>query len=175
MKPVKLFLKNVGPFHEEKIDFSKLGGIFLITGETGSGKTFIFDAMTYALYDTTCGTRGTLNNNMLISRKRKQDEDSFVEFTFDVSGVYYKVTRYLEKVSRPTEKSEVKKDILEILKLTADEFSKIVLLPQGQFEEFLTSSSDKKKEILKKMFNVEKFTRIGEYIKTQEEVPAEVK
>ncbi|MCR5080560.1 MAG: SMC family ATPase [Treponema sp.] len=188
MKPVKLFLKNVGPFHEEKIDFSKLGGLFLITGETGSGKTFIFDAMTYALYDTTCGTRGTLNNNMLISRKRKQDEDSFVEFTFDVSGVYYKVTRYLEKVSRPTtikailevsydsgatfevksEKAEVKKDILEILKLTADEFSKIVLLPQGQFEEFLTSSSDKKKEILKKMFNVEKFTRIGEYIKTQE-------
>lgn len=188
MKAVKLFLKNVGPFCEETVDFSKLTGLFLITGETGSGKTFIFDAMTYALYDTTCGTRGILNNNMLISRNRKADEDSYVVFTFSVGGIYYRVTRYLDKVSRPTtlrailevshddgvtfelksEKAEVKKDILEILKLTADEFSKIVLLPQGQFEEFLTSNSDKKKEILKKMFNVEKFSRIVEYIKVKE-------
>ena len=50
MKPIKLILKNVGPYRDEKIDFTSLDNMFLIAGNTGSGKTFIFDAITYAIY-----------------------------------------------------------------------------------------------------------------------------
>ena len=50
MKPVELILKNIGPFLDERIDFSELDTLFLISGNTGAGKTFIFDAMTFALY-----------------------------------------------------------------------------------------------------------------------------
>ncbi len=186
MKLIELSLLNFGPFRNEVIDFTSVDNLFLLTGDTGSGKTFIFDAITYALYGSVKGMRGEIrvgNKDELLASNfmDKGNEDSKIEFVFGVGKTFYRVTRYPIRNSKPKtrkallEKSvddgknyEVVEDqvskinfrITDILNLSLDEFSQIVLLPQGKFEEFMNSSSDKKREILKKIFPVEKFSRI---------------
>lgn len=187
MLPKQIKIRNIGPFLSEDIDFTKLDRLFLITGDTGSGKTFIFDCITYALYGKISGIRGELNTDVIASKYRGENEDVYVDFTFGVGSTDYRIVRYLEKHSKPKTQvillekiekgkdpvviadkaTEANKKIIEILKYSIDDFSQIVLLPQGQFEKFIDSSSTEKAEILKKIFNVQKFTAITERIKCE--------
>lgn len=183
MRPVEITMHNFGPYRNETVDFRRLDKLFLISGETGSGKTFIFDAMTYALYGQTSGDRGLLKNESLISKYMESGGDSFVRFTFAIGRTEYRVTRYVLKNSRPKTatallevsqgqdlegrsifavKADKKIDgeLAGILALKKQEFEQIMMLPQGQFERFIESPSKDKAEILKNVFDVQKFTKI---------------
>ena len=194
MKPLLIKLRNIGPFVNEQIDFSKLENMFLITGNTGAGKTFIFDAMTFALYGSVCGSRGE-ESNQLRSKYTdvKEDAEAFVEFSFESAGKIYRVNRtlsykYVNKnnkeatkdsvvvfeqynteqksfVSFDEQKSQIDARIQSIIGLKKDEFSKIILLPQGAFSSFLKENSKDKAETLKKIFPVDSYTSIMEDIR----------
>lgn len=194
MKPLLIKLRNIGPFVNEQIDFSKLENMFLITGNTGAGKTFIFDAMTFALYGSVCGSRGE-ESNQLHSKYTdvKDDSEAFVEFSFESAGKIYRVNRtlsykYVNKnnkeatkdsvvvfeqynteqksfVSFDEQKSQIDARIQSIIGLKKDEFSKIILLPQGAFSSFLKENSKDKAETLKKIFPVDSYTSIMEDIR----------
>lgn len=183
-------MKNIGPYLDESIDFTKLDNMFLIKGDTGAGKTFIFDAMTYALYGVLKGNRDG-HVKSIKSRYAMPDAESFVEFTFEIAQNTYRVKRDLpydyvnrngnlssapeevsfEKVlaekSEPIigKKSEIDKKIEGILGLKADEFARIVVLPQGEFAAFLKQKSSERTETLKKLFPVDFYTNITEKIK----------
>ena len=96
MKPLFLKLRNIGPFVREEIDFTAVQDMFLVTGRTGSGKTTIFDAMTYALYGETAGYRSHKDVH-LHSDYAPEDEDGSVEFTFLLNGVQYRIVRTVER------------------------------------------------------------------------------
>lgn len=190
MKPVKLHMKNIGPYLDETVDFSKLDNMFLIKGDTGSGKTFIFDAITYALYGKLCGNRANHENDFK-SRYAKESDDSFVEFTFEASGKKYFIRRtvpfyYKNRNGKETKKTkevnfseiknnrnedffgkleEIDKKIQQIIGLNDKEFAQIILLPQGKFAEFLHKNSKDRAETLKTLFPVEFYTNITERIK----------
>ncbi len=191
MKPIKLTLTNIGPFvgtHE--IDFSQLENIYVITGKTGSGKTTILDAITYALYGKLPGSRKDVNNMFLRSQFCQPNDNCSIMLEFSIQGKIYRIERTL-----PTERinnkgkltidpelvllfditetetlisnqiATVKIHIQDLLKLTSDEFSKIVLLPQGEFSTFLKQNSSNRKEILAKLFPVDQFKKIIEKTK----------
>ncbi len=84
MRPLTLRMKNFGPFEDETVDFTKPKPMFLITGKTGSGKSMIFDAMTYALYGKYSGSRQKLKQASLRSDFAETGEESYVEFEFSV-------------------------------------------------------------------------------------------
>lgn len=192
MKPLYLELQAFGPYVEKQIvDFEKLSekGIFLIKGKTGSGKTTIFDAMTFALYGGGSGEyekSKTGRNDLEEWRCTQADDktDTYVSFTFSVHGRKYRFTRKLVKkrvnLSAEYEAGEIdedgnvipffenpKKDSLtrkaeELVGLTKEQFRQVVLLPQGQFERFLTASSDDKEVILQKIFDSGKWEKYAE-------------
>ena len=190
MKPIELKMKNIGPYLDEKIDFTHLDNMFLIKGDTGAGKTFIFDAMTFALYGVLKGNREG-NVKSIISRFVEPTEDASVEFSFEIAGKRYRVNRtvpydYVNRNGKKSSddgkvsleefsdgkfkaivanKSETNKKIEEILGLKADEFARIVLLPQGEFAAFLKQNSKERSITLKKLFPVEFYTNITENIK----------
>lgn len=190
MKPNLLILKNIGPFLNETVDFTQLENMFLICGNTGAGKTFIFDAITFALYGKLKGNRANLETE-LRSKYAKEEEESYVDFSFEVGNQKYKIrrtvqTKYINKKGKESIKySEVdicKFDgneyiplmnqteptnvlIKQIIGLEADEFAQVVLLPQGAFAEFLKESSTKRRETLGKLFPVTAFTSLMETIK----------
>ena len=93
MRPLKLELSAFGSYAEKTvIDFSKLkGGLFLITGDTGAGKTTVFDAITYALYDQTSG--GRRDGNMMRSQYASEDVATYVIYTFQYGGKIYTIRR----------------------------------------------------------------------------------
>lgn len=192
MKPLFIHMKNIGPFVDEKLDFTQLEEVFLLCGDTGAGKTTIFDAMTFALYGEFLGARKGKAKDFR-SQFAKSDDDSFVELEFSSDGEKYRVVRTLprpyinrnkkadvkaselsvEKFNRESEKYEFinagKKELdsmlAQIVGLNAPEFSKIVVLPQGEFSEFLRANSNDKQEILKKLFPVDFYQSIVELVK----------
>lgn len=189
MKPLKLELQAFGPFVErQEVDFEKLSenGIFLIKGNTGSGKTTIFDAMTFALYGGGSGEDSktkTGRNDIEEWRCMQADGslDTYVALTISVHDRKYYFKRSLElkrkNFSAHFEAGEIdddgniipffnnpKKDDLtekaeQLVGLTKEQFRQVVLLPQGQFERFLTASSDSKEAILQKIFGTEQWER----------------
>ena len=188
MKPLKLELQAFGPYvARQTVDFESLAknGIFLIKGETGSGKTTIFDAMTFALYGGGSGEteKSRTGRNDLEQWRCTQADDTaetFVSFTFSVHGRTYLFTRKLipkrVNFSALYEAGEIdeygnvvpffsnpKKDDLtakaeELIGLSKEQFRQVMLLPQGQFERFLTATSNEKEEILQKIFGSEKWS-----------------
>lgn len=189
MKPIKLTLNNIGPFSSENtVDFDSLGDIFLISGKTGSGKTTLFDSMFYALYGTLPGTRSGNDKNLLKCQFSPQETDSYVDFTFKLNNNKYRIIRHppFKKLSAKTGKpvtmeekavfykidrngkkeiladkvSEIKKTVENLLGLSEEEFSSIILLPQGKFAEFLHMNSTDRKEVLLKLFPVEKYRQV---------------
>lgn len=194
MKPIFLRLKNVGPFLDESIDFSKLDNMFLICGNTGSGKTSIFDAITYSLYGVLNGTR---KNNAIDFRSKyvPNEEESFVEFVFNSNRTKYRVHRtlpcthetrngnittknatvtleiYNNDIKDYTlfdgKKESTNAQIEKIIGLSSDDFSQIILLPQGAFADFLHKSSKDRRDMLKKLFPVSSYTDIIDIVKKQ--------
>ena len=181
MRPHRLVMENFGPYREPAtIDFDALGPVFLVWGKTGSGKTSIFDAMTYALYGGVAGSRSGLERQ-LWSQHAKPGEKPRVEFEFDLGGETWKVERIAphrktikggEERDAPAEAAcwrldggqwmpvadrigEVDAAVESRLGLSLDEFSKIVLLPQGEFQRFLEMDSSDRVGILEKLFPVD--------------------
>ena len=190
MKPIKLILKNVGPYRDEKIDFTSLDNMFLIAGNTGSGKTFIFDAITYAIYGKLPSSR-VGRQSKLKSTFSTNEECATIEFVFSVSNTKYRIERVLEydAFSSHTKKLVHKPETMtleifsektkqfeplcqdskisvlnlrakEIIGLECEEFSKIVVLPQGEFAKFLKDNSNEKKETLSKLFPISSYKEI---------------
>lgn len=186
MKPIYLEFQAFGPYRGvEKVDFEKLSrsGIFLIKGPTGSGKTTIFDAMTYALYGGSSGDDAkskTGRNDFESWRCNQADkaDPTVVMFEFEANGKRYRFTRKLvpklkkvhpefdasvleDGVWTPLfenpKKESLNKKAEELVGLTKEQFRQVVLLPQGQFEKFLTADSSEKEEILSKIFGTDQW------------------
>ena len=176
MRPLKLTLQAFGPFASNiVIDFSKLGkgNIYLISGVTGSGKTTIFDAICYALFNVSSGSnRGS---STLRSHFAKDDIESYVEFNFLFNGSEYKIIRhpsYERKKSRgegviverakallylPDGKiiekaNEVDSYIEELLGLNVSQFSQIALLAQGEFLKLLNADTQTRADVFRNIF-----------------------
>jgi exonuclease SbcC len=194
MKPLYLVIENIGPFvgtHE--IDFLKLDEIFLISGKTGSGKSTILDALTYALYGSLPGARGKYDIRQFRSDFCKKTDKSSVDLIFKIQGKTYRVVRILpiERITRNNTTTEDPEQVIfyqktledwtlienqtkatntaiqNLLRLSIDEFSKIVLLPQGEFADFLRANSNERKPILEKLFPITKYSEITKTIKNE--------
>ncbi len=178
MKPIRLHLKNFGPFLDETIDFSNIQSnqLFLISGETGSGKTMIFDGMVYALYGRASTEKREVKH--LRSHFAQPKEPLTVTFEFEINGGRYKVVREASFL-KPGNKNETKPKlevyhlngevfelvestiqagdqfILNLLKLKQDQFRQLFILPQGEFKSFLVSNSTDKQAILRTLFNTQ--------------------
>ena len=194
MRPVKLVMSAFGSYAgEAKIDFTEVpGGLFLITGDTGAGKTTIFDAITYALYDRTSG--GNRDGNMMRSQYAKPETDTYVEYTFSYREKEYTIRRnpeYLRlgkrkyadgspryvKESPKVElilpdgsvfkgkKRETDQKITEIMGLDADQFTQIAMIAQGDFLKLLLAESKERKKIFSKIFQTKFYYRIQEELK----------
>ena len=184
MKALELELKNIGPFASSKLDFTRLEPMFLVTGKTGSGKTTIFDAMTYALYGNCTGSRKN-NSSGIKSDFSNSEDEAYVIFTFLLNDSTYRVYRSVQyeyinrngkKSTKACEvsleikkedgwhkyeanKSETDKKIISLIGLSEEEFSKIVVLPQGEFAKFLHENSNTKSQTLAKLFPVDLYTK----------------
>ena len=188
MKPITLEMNAFGSYAEKTIvDFTRFNsGTFLITGDTGAGKTTIFDAIVFALYGTSSGAERTME--MMHCDYVGKDVDTFVRLIFEQSGKRYEVKRTLHFKQKRGTKDEysgstvngiliepdgkttsvstyVTDRITEILGLNKDQFRQIVMLAQGEFKKFLKSDSDQKSEILGKLFDNSAYLRYQELFK----------
>ena len=196
MKPLKLELKNIGPFRQETIDFTKLGDMFLICGKTGAGKSTIFNSITYALYGRLPGERSKVTGNELRSDFVSPQEEASITFTFLHHQNCYKIHRILPSLhvtKRNTEtkqpesvelykknqstfellqnkKSETDKALENLMGLTVEEFSRIIILPQGEFAEFLKQNSKEKRETLLKLFPLDQYENLIKTIKEKSDI-----
>lgn len=188
MRPDKLTLRNIGPFlGTHTVNFTELGSIFLVYGKTGAGKTTLFDALSYAFYSDAPGGRKGLARQMR-SHFAADTDESAVELEFTLAAQRWRIRRKLpvervgsrsgklqtqpEEVSlehfsdgvwqnrSSTNKSETDRKILDLIGLSEAEFSRIVLLPQGEFSQFLKQNSTERKEVLAKLFPVDQYTRV---------------
>ncbi|HQB81531.1 MAG TPA: SMC family ATPase [Bacillota bacterium] len=176
MKPVRMTLSAFGPYaRETSISFEDVSqGIFLISGETGSGKTIIFDALMYALYDDTSGeSRG---NHSLRSDFAAPETETFVELVFSLHSQEYRIRRsprYLRpkksgrgeteqapavELSLPdgqvlTSKTQADQKIRELIGLDKDQFRQVVMIAQGAFFELIERSSNERAAIYRKLFD----------------------
>ena len=174
MKPIYIEMKAFGSYRDEKIDFTgKSQGLFLITGDTGAGKTTIFDAICYALYGETSG--GKRSGEMMCSQFAKPGEKTEVRFCFDYDGREYLVTRSPDqpkwnkkgerlKTTTGTKVSlilpdgtefagktkETNEKIQQIIGLGCNQFTQIAMLAQGDFIKLLHATSEERKEIFAK-------------------------
>ena len=192
MKHLKLTMSAFGSYAGKNvIDFTgQQQGIFLITGDTGAGKTTIFDAITYALYNQTSG--GERNGNMMRSQYAQPETETYVELEFLYQGQTYRVRRNPDyKITKtlkngkireqkvphsveltlpdgtvfPEKKNATDAKIIEILGLTADQFSQIVMIAQGDFLKLLYTKSDERKMIFSKLFRTDIYWKIQENLR----------
>ena len=167
MKPVSLTISAFGPYAgEQTIDFERLGsqGLFLITGDTGAGKTTIFDAITFALYGEASGD--VRKADMFRSKYAKDDVKTFVRLTFEYANKRYTVERnpeYMRPKGRgtgmttekanaaleypddrePVTKSrEVTRAITELIGLDCRQFTQIAMIAQGDFQKVLFANTE---------------------------------
>ena len=192
MRPLRLTLSAFGPYAAQTtLDLEKLGkgGLYLITGDTGAGKTTIFDAITYALYDHS--SSGIREGSMLRCKYADDKTPTFVELEFEVHGVRYTVRRNPE-YQRPktrgegmtTEKADATltypddrppvtkaKDVTaavqEIIGLDYNQFSQIVLIAQGQFTKLLNASTEERSRIFRKLFRTQRYAQLQERLQAE--------
>lgn len=196
MKPVKLVMSAFGSYAgKETIDFAQASqGVFLITGDTGAGKTTIFDAITYALYDQTSG--GRRDGDMMRSQYADPDTPTFVELTFLYGGKEYKIQRNpnYKRTSRRKNKEgdytltkenasvalwmpdgrefpgkirEINEKIVEILGVGAPQFTQIAMIAQGEFMRLLHASSRERKEIFARIFDTNVYANLQMKLREQ--------
>lgn len=188
MKPISLEMQGFGPYAKKTyIDFTKLGGqgLFLVTGDTGAGKTTIFDAITFALYDAASGS--VRNSGMLRSKYVEKDVKTYVDFKFEYRGQVYEIYRdlpYQVKKKRGegyttggdtvvftlpnkeplTKKNEVKAEIEKLLGITYDQFTNMAMIAQDDFKKILLADTDTKTKLLQKVFHTEYYQRVQELL-----------
>ena len=189
MKPIRLELKEFGPYKNEIIEWDRIINepIFLITGKTGSGKSTLFDAITYALYNKTTGGKdiASLRTKTALDKDKTQ-----VNFDFELSGKKYRIERtlaYLKAGNKnltsgkvalmqyndekleviASKEQEVKEKVEELIGLDDKQFCQIIILPQGKFKEFLLSKSSEKKETLRSLFNTYFYQKFVEQLQEQ--------
>jgi exonuclease SbcC len=197
MRPLRLTMTAFGPYRDtETVDFRKLGDrrLFVISGNTGAGKTTIFDAICYALYGSASG-EDRFEPRMLRSQFAGEDTHTAVDFEFAVGRRTYRVFRQMPhrksgnksetggkvELYETTDGAEVpavdrftvgdvQAKVESILGLTKEQFSQIVMLPQGEFRKLLTSDTENKEDILRRIFRTSLYQRLEEkfYLKQRE-------
>ena len=192
MKPVELRMKAFGSYVKEEIHFADFShGLFLITGETGAGKTMIFDAISFALFGTTSGNDRADHLRDLHCDRSELSEDTCVTLVFEQNGKQYTVERsihFWKKRDTGELKSsmdavltepdgttirgakDTSERIKDLLHINAEQFRKIVMLAQGEFREFLKADSEEKNEILGRLFDNSAFKRYQEMLSGAKEL-----
>lgn len=193
MKPKKLVISAFGPYAgENTVDFEKLGehGLYLITGDTGAGKTTIFDAITFALYGEASGT--VREAGMFRSKYAKADTETFVELTFTYQGKDYTVRRNPEYecpkkrgTGFTTKKAEaeliypdghqpvvkmgaVTKAVTELMGLDYKQFTQIAMIAQGDFQKLLIAGTADRGEIFRQIFHTEIYQALQGRLRDEE-------
>ncbi len=195
MRPIKLTMQAFGPYPDRiTIDFDALyeQGIFLVTGETGAGKTMIFDALSFALYGETSSGNQRRNSKSLRSHFADPALETYVELRFSHKGEQFSVTRspwQTAKAKRRTksgsdtverlakvsllresdgvllENSEADTMIQSLLGLNRVQFAQTVMIAQGDFLQILQASTDSRKELFRKLFRTQIYDRFQERLK----------
>ena len=181
-------MQAFGPYSgKAEVDFRKFGdqGIFLVTGDTGAGKTTIFDAISYALFNKTSGTDREVAS--LRSDYASPEEQTFVEFTFTHKGKEYKINRnpeYMRKSRRgdgeTSEKAAatlyiegekpvsgikpVANKVDDILRISYEQFKQISMIAQGEFRKVLNADSTERGKILQKIFSTQRYAEMQKKI-----------
>ena len=189
MRPIRLSLQYFGSYTDKQtIDFDLLGtkGLYLITGDTGSGKTTIFDAILYALYGIMSGKYRS--KDTMRSTLAQETDKTEVELVFEFSGTQYTVTRSMDYM-RPAKRgggltkedgkatiswsgcpaplkntSEVDAKIKEILGITKEQFSQIAMIAQGDFMKLLMTDTNDRTKLFSKIFRTENYEALQERI-----------
>lgn len=184
MRPLKITMSAFGPYAGEvTLDMQKLGksGIYLITGDTGAGKTTIFDAISYALYGEASGNYR--ENTTLRSKYAGVDTPTFVELEFEYNNEIYKINRNPE-YPRPNKRGEgftkqsanaelvmpdgsvitkikeVSAKVEEIIGINKNQFSQIAMIAQGDFRKLLNCETNERSKIFRKIFKTEPYHNI---------------
>ena len=189
MRPLKLKMTGFGPYKETNIiDMESLGsgGLYLITGDTGAGKTFIFDAITYALYGDMSGSGR--DSKSVRSQYSPDGEKTEVELVFEYCGRRYTVTRNPEynrakksgegftkqnagaTLIRPDGSvidgsSKVNEEIKSILGIDRGQFCSISMIAQGEFRKVLNAGTDERQKLFRKLFDTLLYSRLSEELK----------
>lgn len=184
MRPLKITMSAFGPYAGKvTLDMQKLGksGIYLITGDTGAGKTTIFDAISYALYGEASGNYR--ENTTLRSKYASADTPTFVELEFEYNNEIYKINRNPE-YPRPNKRGEgftkqsanaelvmpdgsvitkikeVSAKVEEIIGINKNQFSQIAMIAQGDFRKLLNCETNERSKIFRKIFKTEPYHNI---------------
>lgn len=192
MRPLKLKVRGFLTYKNEiEIDFTKLyeKKIFLIAGDTGSGKTSIFDAITYALYGEVA--RDIDQTSLRSDFLNENDPYTYVDLVFEVDGKIYQIERIPNQIAQKSKpgqniktsvilydlsvekkiisekKTQTDKKIVQIIGLDKNQFSKVMLLAQGEFQEFLQAKSDDRTKLLGNIFKTYEYKDIQDKIKDQ--------
>lgn len=183
MKPLKLIISAFGPYAKEQtIDFTTLTEqIFVISGQTGAGKTTIFDAISFALFGEASGS--SRDRDSLRSDFAEPGTETFVELEFELKGKGYKIRRSPQQEQKKlrgegftlrnadaelllpdgaliTKIVNVDERINGLLGINKSQFKQIVMLPQGEFRKLLESDSNEREVIFRKIFGTEGFAEI---------------
>lgn len=197
MKPIQITMQAFGCYLDRTvIDFTKLGEnpIFLITGATGGGKTTILDAMCFALYCKATGGRRSWEN--MICSAAPKDAETLVDFTFSLGRETYRFTRSQkryaskktgdikikeehncyrlvdsewERYDLPNTETRVREQAEKLLGLTCEQFSQVIVLPQGDFLKLLLASSRDKAQMFQTLFSTERWAQVTHVLKKMAE------
>ncbi|MDO4838161.1 MAG: SMC family ATPase [Clostridia bacterium] len=191
MRPITLTLSAFGPYAgKEVLHLDKLGtqGLYLITGDTGAGKTTIFDAIAFALFGGASGDNRTAD--MLRSKYADPETPTEVELVFDYAGKIYTIRRNprYERQSRRGEKivqqlpdaqltmpdgyvftrpKEVDNKIQELLGVDRDQFSQIAMIAQGEFRHLLQADTKERSGIFRSIFKTERYKRVQDALRIE--------
>ena len=194
MKPLCLTMQGFGPYaNAVSIDFEALGAsrLFLICGDTGAGKTTIFDAISFALYGEASGGTERRASKSFRSDYVEPDTETFVELTFSHRGEIYTVRRTPEYqrakkrgtglVTQPRSVSVTRKSdgvivdardqadtfLKELIGLDRDQFSQTVMIAQGDFLKILNAKSSERRPLFQKLFSTTRIARFQELLKAE--------
>lgn len=192
MRPVKLVISAFGPYADRtEIDFERFGGkgLYLITGDTGAGKTTIFDAITFALYGEASGD--VRKADMFRSKYARDEVPTYVEYTFLYRGKQYTVKRnpeyqrpktrgtgytvqksdavltYPDRRLPVTKSQDVTKAVTELIGLDRRQFTQISMIAQGDFQKLLLAGTEERGDIFRQIFNTGLYQRVQEQLKAE--------
>lgn len=199
MKPLKLIISAFGPYADEIIiNFEQFGGrgLYLITGDTGAGKTTIFDAIAYALYGEASGD--VRRSDMFRSKYAREETPTYVEYTFEYQGKRYVVRRNPE-YQRPkgrgngyttqkadaeliypdgrapvTKVKEVTRAVTELMGLDRRQFTQIAMIAQGDFQKLLFSGTEERSDTFRQIFGTGLYQRLQEQLREKVRQQGEV-